>query len=130
MDLGLGLGIELAGRLWVKITWQTNTGCTVMGACYRCPDQEEINKAFFNHPNIFFRDNTSRHKKSRLLEHTEGNFVRYFIKMITNERDVFDVIFTSKAELIRDVKVGTAFELPEMMESPRGEQAEQSKPCS
>lgn len=101
MDLGLGLDIELAGKLWVGITRQTNIGCIAMGACYQCPDQEEIN----NIPNIFFRDNTSRHKKSRLLEHTDDNFLRHLIRMITHERDVLHVVFTSRAELIRDVKV-------------------------
>lgn len=69
MDLGLVLDIELARKLWVRIARQTNTGCIVMGACYQCPDQEEINKAFFKHPSIFFMENASRHKKSRLLEH-------------------------------------------------------------
>lgn len=91
--------------MWVRITRQTNTGCIVVGACYKCPDQGEINKAFFNHPTIFFRDNTSRHKKSRLLEHTDDNFLTQLIKMTTHERDVLDVIFTSKVELIMDVKV-------------------------
>lgn len=101
MHLGLGLDIEPAGKLWVGITRQTNTGCIAMGACYQCPDQEKINKAFLNCSNIFFRDNTSRHKKSRLLEHTDDSFLRPLTRIITHVRDILDAIFTSKAELIR-----------------------------
>lgn len=84
--LAWGLDIELAESLRARIARHTNTGCIAMGACCQCPDQEEINKAFFNHPNIFFRDNTSRYKKSRLLEHTDDNFLIHLIKMVTHER--------------------------------------------
>lgn len=86
MDLGLGLDTELAGKLWVRITGETNNGCIVMGACYQCPDQEEINKAFFNHPNIFFWENASRHKKSRLLEHGRQLFETFDQDDHTGER--------------------------------------------
>lgn len=40
---------------------------------------------------------------------TDDNFLTQLIKMITHERDVLGVIFTSKAELIRGVKVQHGF---------------------
>lgn len=47
LELCVGLDDEPAGSLCVTITRQTNTGYMVVGVCYRLPDQEEVDKAFF-----------------------------------------------------------------------------------
>ncbi|KAK4832456.1 hypothetical protein QYF61_023503 [Mycteria americana] len=41
MELCLGMADELTESLWVRIKEQTSMGDTVMGICYRPPDQEE-----------------------------------------------------------------------------------------
>ena len=41
------MGDEPTESLWVMINRQTNVDNTVVGVCYRPPDQEEVDEAFF-----------------------------------------------------------------------------------
>lgn len=50
IELCLGTGQEPGKSLRVKISRQTNMGTTVVGICYRLPDQEDIDDAFFRQP--------------------------------------------------------------------------------
>ncbi|KAF4804354.1 hypothetical protein TURU_008626 [Turdus rufiventris] len=93
-ELCLGVDNEWVESLWVRIKWQTSKGNTVVGVCYRLPEQEEVDEAFyrqleaasqsqvlvlvgdFNYPDICWKSNTAKHKQSkRFLESFDDNFL-------------------------------------------------------
>ena len=45
MELHLGIDEELTESLWVRVKGKAGEGDTVVGACYRLPDQEEVDEA-------------------------------------------------------------------------------------
>ena len=116
MELCLGMDNEPAGMLWVSISVQTNMGSTVVGVCYRPPNQEEVEyEAFFrhqeealclqavvftgdlNHPGNCWKGSTARHKQSRRsLEHPDNSFLTWVIKEPMRGDALLDLIFTNK----------------------------------
>jgi len=47
VELCLGTGDEPAGSSWMRLKGQTNVGDIGVGVCYRLPDQEKVDEAFF-----------------------------------------------------------------------------------
>ncbi|GAB0207491.1 hypothetical protein GRJ2_003214800 [Grus japonensis] len=128
MELCLGMGQEPAESSWVKISRQTNMGAVVLGICYRLPDQEEVvDEAFFkqleeashlqalalmgnfNHPDIYWKDNTAGLEQSRrFLKCTDDNFLTQVIEGPTRKGALLDLTLTNKEELVGDVKAGVS----------------------
>ena len=87
-----------------------------MGVCYRPPDQgkradealyRQIREASrsktlvlmgdFNHPNIFWRDNTAGHKQSRrFLKCAEDNFLLQMIEEPKRRGAMLDLVLTTR----------------------------------
>ncbi|GAB0186934.1 hypothetical protein GRJ2_001158700 [Grus japonensis] len=111
--------------LWVRIKGRPGTGDTIVGVCYRPPDQEDradealyrqvgaasCSQALvligdFNYPNICWRDNTVGHKQSRrFLECIDDNFLLQVTEEPTRRGATLDLILTNKEGLVRNVKL-------------------------
>ncbi|GAB0187348.1 hypothetical protein GRJ2_001200100 [Grus japonensis] len=125
MELHLGMDEESTKSLWVKIKGRAGTGDTIVGVCYRPPDQEDgVNEALyrqtgaascsqvlvlmgdFNHPNICWRDNTAGHKQSRrFLECVDDNFLLQVIEEPRRRGAMLDLVLTNKEGLVGNVRL-------------------------
>ncbi|GAB0190944.1 hypothetical protein GRJ2_001559700 [Grus japonensis] len=125
MELHLGMGEEPPESLWVSIKGRAGTGDTIVGVCYRPPDQgDQADEALyrqigatscsqalvlmgdFMHPNICLRDNTAGHKQSRrFLEGTDNNFLLQVIEEPTRRDAMLDLVLTNKEGLVENVKL-------------------------
>lgn len=59
-ELCLGMGQEPAESLWIRFSAQTNIGAVVVSICYRSPDQDEIDEAFFKQSEEASRSQTGQ----------------------------------------------------------------------
>ncbi|GAB0204540.1 hypothetical protein GRJ2_002919600 [Grus japonensis] len=124
MELHLGTDEEQTKSLWVRIKGSTGTGDIIVGVCYRPPDQEDqVDKAFyrqigatscsqalvlmgdFNHPNIYWRDNSAGHKQSRRFLECVHNFLLQVIEEPTRRGAMLDLVLNSKKGLVGNVKL-------------------------
>jgi len=100
--------------LWVKMKGKANKADTVLGVCYRPPNQdEEVDKTFckrlaevsqllvvvlvwdFNLPDVFWKYNTAERKQSRrFLECMEGNLLTQLVSEHTRGGASFDCLLT------------------------------------
>ncbi|GAB0188484.1 hypothetical protein GRJ2_001313700 [Grus japonensis] len=132
MELCLGMDEEPDKNLQVKIKGRAGTGDTIVGVCYRPPNQEDQkDKALyrqigaasrsqalvlmgdFNHSNICWRDNTARHKQSRrFLECIDDNFLLQVIEKPTRRGVMLDLVLTNKERLVGNVKLKELSEQP------------------
>ncbi|GAB0188331.1 hypothetical protein GRJ2_001298400 [Grus japonensis] len=116
---------EPTKSLWVRIKGRAGTGDTIVGICYRPPDQEDqadealcrqIEAAShsqalflmgdFNHPDICWRDSTAGHKQSRkFLECIRDNFLLQVIEEPTRRGAMLDLVLTNKEGLVGNVKL-------------------------
>ncbi|KAJ7416114.1 glycerol kinase [Pitangus sulphuratus] len=107
---------------------QTSKGDTVVGVCYRPPEQEEeVNEAFyrqleaasqsqalvlvgdFNYSDICWRNNTVKHKQSkRFLESIDDNFLTQVEEDSTRNDVLLDLLLTNRENLVGDVNVGSS----------------------
>ncbi|XP_063280190.1 uncharacterized protein LOC134564864 isoform X3 [Prinia subflava] len=126
MEVCLGVDDKQVESLWVRIKGQTSKGDTVVGVCYRLPEQEEeVDEAFYrqleaasqfqalvlvgdlNYPDICWRSNTAKHKQSRrFLESIDDNFLSQVVEDPTRNGVLLDLKLTNREGLIGDVKVG------------------------
>ncbi|PKU49356.1 dtw domain-containing protein 2 [Limosa lapponica baueri] len=104
----------------------TGASDITVGVCYRPPDQDsradealyrQIGGAAsrshtlvligeFSHPNIYWKDNTAEHKKSRkFLECVDDNFLLQRIEEPMRRRAMLDLVLNSKDELVGNVKL-------------------------
>ncbi|GAB0204868.1 mitochondrial enolase superfamily member 1 [Grus japonensis] len=127
MEFCLGMDEEPTESLWVRIKGRAGTGDTIVGVCYRPPDQEDqadellpvykqvgaashsqalVFMHDFNHCNICWRDNTAGHKQSRkFLECVDDNFLLQVIEEPTKRGAMLDLVLTNKEGLVRNVKL-------------------------
>ncbi|GAB0203081.1 hypothetical protein GRJ2_002773700 [Grus japonensis] len=119
------MGEEPTESLWVRIKGRAGTGDTIVGVCYRPPDQEDqVDEAQyrqkgevspsqallltgdFNHPAICWRDNTARHKQSRrFLECIDDNFLLQAIQELMRRGAMLGLVLTNKEGLVGNVKL-------------------------
>jgi len=112
--------------LWVRIKARSSIGDTVVGVCYRPPDQEdEMDEAFYkqlevalrsaalilmgdlNHPDICLQSNMARHTRSwQLLQCIDDNFLMQVVEELMWRGVLLDLVFPNKEELVGDVKAG------------------------
>ena len=123
MELYLRTGDKAIESLRVRIRRQTGTGDAVLDVCYRPDQEEEVDEAFFrqlekasqsqalalmrdfNHPSIYWKDNTAGCKQSRrLLESMEDYFLMRVINEPTRENALLDLLLTNKEEPVDGVK--------------------------
>ncbi|GAB0180450.1 hypothetical protein GRJ2_000510300 [Grus japonensis] len=124
-ELHVGTDEELTESLWVRMKGRAGTGDTVVGVCYRPPDQEDqaddalyrqigaascsqalVLMGDFNHPDICSRDNTAGHKQSRrFLECIDDNFLLQVIEEPMRRGAMLDLALTNKEGLVRNVKL-------------------------
>ncbi|GAB0209126.1 hypothetical protein GRJ2_003378300 [Grus japonensis] len=124
IELCLGMDEERVESLWVRMKGQANMGDTVVGVCYRPPDQEEeVNEAFYrqvevasqsqalvlmgdlNHPDICWKGNTARHAQSRRFpKSTDETFLTQVVEEPTRRGVLLDLVLTNKEGLVGDVK--------------------------
>ncbi|KAK4821080.1 hypothetical protein QYF61_012422 [Mycteria americana] len=103
--------LKRAWGLWVKMRGKANKADTLLGACYRPPNQdEEADEAFykqlagvsrllalvlmggFNLPDVCWKYNTAERKQSRrFLEHVEDNFLTQLVSEPTREGTSLDL---------------------------------------
>lgn len=88
-----GMTDEPLQSQWVRISWQSSVGGTVVAVCYRMSDEEQVDETFFsqleealcsqahvhmgrfNHPGICWKSTTTGHMKSkRFLEIRAGDW--------------------------------------------------------
>ncbi|GAB0209691.1 hypothetical protein GRJ2_003434800 [Grus japonensis] len=125
MELHLGMEEELTESFWVRIKGRAGTGDTIVGVCYRPPDQEDqvdedlcrqiqseshsqalVLIGDFNHPDICWRDNAAGHKQyRRFLECVDDNFLLQVIEEPTRRGAMLDLVLTNKEGLAGDVKL-------------------------
>jgi len=111
---------EQTESLWVRIKGRAGTGDTIVGICYRPPDQQDCtDKALyrqtgadscsqalvlvgdFNHPNVYWQDNIAGHKQSRrLLECMDDNFLLQVIERPMSRDAVLDLVLINKLGLV------------------------------
>ncbi|TRZ09133.1 hypothetical protein HGM15179_017974 [Zosterops borbonicus] len=119
MELCLGVDDKQVESLWVRIKRQTSKGDTVVGVCYRLPEQEEeVDEAFYrqleaasqfqalvlvgdlNYPDICWRSNTAKRKHSRrFLESIDDNFLSQIVEDPIRNGVLLDLKQTGKALL-------------------------------
>ncbi|GAB0182153.1 hypothetical protein GRJ2_000680600 [Grus japonensis] len=125
MELNLGMDEEPTESLWVRIKGKAGTGDTIVGVCYRPPDQEDraddvpyrqigaascsqalVLMGDFNHPNICWRGNTAGHKQSRrFLEYVYDNFLLQVIEEPMRRGAMLDIGLTIKEGLVGNVEL-------------------------
>lgn len=108
--------------LWVKIKEQISVGSTVVGVCYRLPDQkEQMDEAFYNWKwpcilralrggaswglqptNICWRDN--REEQAESVQNISDNFLTQGIEETTRRGALLALILTKEEELLGDAK--------------------------
>ncbi|GAB0204729.1 hypothetical protein GRJ2_002938500 [Grus japonensis] len=125
MEFCLGMDEELTESLWVRIKGRAGTGDTIVGVCYRPPDQDDragealykqigaasCSKALvlmgdFSHPHICWTDNIARHKQSRrFLECIDDNFLLQVTLDPMRISAMLDLVLTNKEGLVGNVKL-------------------------
>ncbi|GAB0184462.1 hypothetical protein GRJ2_000911500 [Grus japonensis] len=116
---------EPTGTLWVRIKGRSRTGDTIVGFCYRPPDQEDradealcrqigaashsqalVLMGDFNHPDTCWRDNTAGHNQSRrFLECVDDNLLLQVIEEPMRRGAMLDLVLNNKEGLVGDVKL-------------------------
>lgn len=101
---------------WVRIKDQTSQGDTVVCVFYRTPDQEQqgdeifyrqlegasqsqtlVPMCDFNHPHLWWRNNTAEHTWcTRLLHSTDDNFLTRVVKRLVRKDVLLDLVLTTK----------------------------------
>jgi len=120
MELCLGMDDEPTESLWARIKSRARTGDSIVGVCYRPPNQEDrVDEALcrqigaasrsqalvlmgdFNHPDICWQDNTARHKQSRrFLECIDGNFLLQGTEQTMRRGAILDLVLTNNREIV------------------------------
>ncbi|GAB0189267.1 hypothetical protein GRJ2_001392000 [Grus japonensis] len=124
-EIHLGMDEELTESLWVRIKGRAGTGDTIVGVCYRPPDQgDRVDEALyrqigaasrsqalvlvgdFNHSDICWRHNTAGHKQARkFLECISDNFLLQMMEEPTRRGAMQDLVLTNKERLMWNVKL-------------------------
>ncbi|GAB0188654.1 mitochondrial enolase superfamily member 1 [Grus japonensis] len=125
MELHLGTEEEPTKSLWVRIKGRAGAGDTIVGVCYRPPDQGDradealyrqigaascsqalVRMGDFNHPDICWRDNAAERKQSRkFLECVDDHLLLQVIEEPTRRGAMLDLTLTNKEGLVGDGKL-------------------------
>ncbi|GAB0204837.1 hypothetical protein GRJ2_002949300 [Grus japonensis] len=125
MEFCLGMDEEPTESLWVRIKGRAGTGDTIVGVCYRPPDQQDqVDEAIcrqigaascsqplvlmgnFNNPSICWRGKTARHEQSRrFLECADDNFLLQVIEKPMRTGAMLDLVLTNKEGLVGNMKL-------------------------
>lgn len=111
----------------MRIRGQSSKGDTIVGVCYRLPDQKEgVDEAFyrqleaapqsqpwflgcFTYSDIFWRNKTAKHKQCRrFLESINDNFLSQVVEDPIRNAGLPDLILTNREGLVGPVMVGAA----------------------
>ncbi|PKU31484.1 adaptin ear-binding coat-associated protein 1 [Limosa lapponica baueri] len=113
-------------HLWVRIKGKASKADTIVGVCYRSPNQDlvideifykqlaEISRSLalvlvgdFNFPDVCWKHNTAEREQSRrFLECVEDNFLTQLVREPTRESALLDLLLVNREGLVGDVKVG------------------------
>ena len=121
----LGVGNVEVECLWVRIRGKACRGDILVGVCYRLPNHDEEDEAFyeqlvdverlpaldllgdFNFPDVCWKYNAAQRKQSRrLLEWVEDSFLTQLVQEPTRGGALLDLLFTNSEGLVGDVKAG------------------------
>ncbi|GAB0181755.1 hypothetical protein GRJ2_000640800 [Grus japonensis] len=113
---------EPTKNLRLRIKEWAGTGDIIVGVCYRQPNQADealcrevgatshsqalVLLGDFNHPDIFWKDNTEGHKQSRrFLECVDDNFLLQVTEEPTRRGAMLDLVLINKEVLVGKVKL-------------------------
>ena len=121
----LGVGNVEVECLWVRIRGKACRGDILVGVCYRLPNHDEEDEAFyeqlvdverlpaldllgdFNFPDVCWKYNAAQRKQSRrLLEWVEDSFLTQLVQEPTRGGVLLDLLFTNREGLVGGVKAG------------------------
>ncbi|PKU34425.1 toll-interacting protein [Limosa lapponica baueri] len=110
--------------VWVRIKEKARKADTIMGVCYRPPNQDveadeifykqlaEVSRSLalvlvgdFNFPDVCWKYNTAEREQSqRFLECVEDNFLTQLVREPTRESTLLDLLLVNREGLVEDVK--------------------------
>ncbi|KAK4818760.1 hypothetical protein QYF61_018932 [Mycteria americana] len=124
--LELDDGDDRVKSLWVRISGKANKADSMVGVCYRPPNQDEeaddifykqlgeisqslvlVVVGVFNLPDVCWKYNTAERQQSRrFLECVEDHFLTQLVSERTREGALLDLLFVNREGLAGDVTVG------------------------